>query len=144
MSSALFVNEGLILAKVTDKSYKRGKGYYDWGMVESVVQRGNKPFAEVLGSEEDSYRVGIAFHEGEFNANCTCPYEWGGYCKHVVAVLLTWSLDRDLVTDRPPIEDLLAKLDADRLRALVLHMVGSDPGLSETVDEFCNQGLSPG
>lgn len=139
MSSVQIITEELILSKVTEKSFERGQEYYSWGMVESVTRRGDRLFAEVLGSEEDLYHVGVAFREGDFSAVCTCPYEWGGYCKHIVAVLLTWIQDRDLVTNRTPIEDMLAKLDADGLRALVAHLVEADPGLAETVDEFCRE-----
>ena len=140
-SETLFVTEEFILAKVTEKSLDRGEDYYDSGMVESVVQRGSRLFAEVLGSEENPYHLGIVFQEDDFAASCTCPYDWGGYCKHIVAVLLTWIHDRDSVAVRVPIEDLLSELDSDKLRALILQMVENDPGLSETIDEFCHQTL---
>lgn len=142
MSASLFVTEGLILSKVTEKSFERGRDYYESGMVESVVRRGSRLFAEVLGSEEDPYHVGVAFQEDDFRASCTCPYDWEGYCKHVVAVLLTWIHDRDLIYVRAPIDDLLAKLDADKLRALIFRMVETDAGLSETIDEFCGQAVA--
>ena len=139
MSTNPFLTEELILTKVSEKSFERGEEYYDSGMVESVVQRGSRLFAEVLGSEEDPYHVGVAFREGDFDASCTCPYDWGGYCKHIVAVLLMWIHDRDSVAVGIPIEDLLSELDSDKLRVLILQMVENDPGLSETIDEFCHQ-----
>lgn len=142
MSTNLLLTEELILTKVTEKSFERGEDYYDSGMVESVVRRGSRLFAEVLGSEEDPYHVGVALREGDFEASCTCPYDWGGYCKHIVAVLLTWIHDRDLVAVRAPVEDLLAKLDADKLRALIFRMVEADARLSETIDEFCGQAVA--
>lgn len=141
MVALSFVTEEFILTKVTEKSFERGEEYYDSGMVESVVRRGTRLFAEVLGSEEDPYHIGISFREGDFDASCTCLYDWGGYCKHIVAALLTWIHDRDLVAVRAPIEDLLAKLDAESLRELVLEMVKTDPQLSETIDEFCRQAI---
>ena len=142
MSTYSFVADDLILAKVTEKSFERGKEYYHSGMVESVVRRGNRLFAEVLGSDEDPYNVGVFFQKDDFTASCTCPYDWGGYCKHIVAVLLTWIHDTDLVTVRAPIEELLSKLDAARLQELVFQMVETNPGLSETIDEFCRQTVS--
>ncbi len=140
MSELFIVSEEMILAKVTEKSFKRGIDYYDWGMVETVVRRGSRLFADVLGSEEDLYHVGVSFLEGDFSASCTCPYDWGGYCKHIVAVLLTWMHDGESVAVRAPVEDMLAALDTDRLRALVLAMLETDPGLAETIDGFCHQG----
>ena len=80
--------------------------------------------------------------EDDFDASCTCPYGWGGYCKHIVAVLLTWIHDGAAVSRRTPIEDLLASLDAEGLRALVFKMIESNPEFSETVDRFCRQGVA--
>ena len=142
MSTGILVTEESILTRVTEKSFERGEDYYDSGMVESVVQRGSRLFAEVLGSEEDPYDVGIAFQHDDFTAFCTCPYDWGGYCKHIVAVLLTWIRDRELITVRQPIEDLLSDMNADSLKALVLHLVEMEPGLSETVDHYCRDLVS--
>ena len=139
MSINPFVTEELILRKVTEKSFERGRDYYESGMVESVTQRGNRLFADVLGSECEPYNVGITLEERDFRASCTCPYDWEGYCKHIVAVLLTWIRDRELVAVRLPVEDLLSKLDPDELRTLVLELVESGPALAETVDEFCRQ-----
>ena len=142
MNAGCDISEDTILEKVTEKSFARGKEYYDWGMVESVVRRGNRLFAEVLGSEEDLYHVGVLFQQDDFTASCTCPYDWGGYCKHIVAVFLTWIHDRDSVPVRTPIEELLSELDADRLRTLIFEMVETDPGLAETIDEFSSQTVS--
>ena len=142
MPTMLFVDEDQILTKVTEKSLRRGKAYYESEMVESVIQRGSRLFAEVLGNDEDLYYVGIALQEDDFDASCTCPYDWGGYCKHIVAALLTWIHDREAVSQRTPIEDLLASLDADGLRVLVFKMIESNPELSETVGVFCHQGAT--
>ena len=136
------ITEELILTKVSEKSFKRGEEYFNWGLVESVVRRGSRLFAQVLGSEEDAYQVGISFQDADFTASCTCPYDWGGYCKHIVAVLLTWMNDRDSVAVRTPIEELLSGVDPDGLRALVLQMVETDPGLAETIDEFCQSSVA--
>ena len=144
MSSNPFVTEELIHTKVTEKSFERGEEYYDMGVVESVVRRGNRLFAEVLGSEEAPYDVGIWFREGDFDASCTCPYDWGGYCKHVVAVLLTWMRDRKLVSGRTPVEDMLLTLDTEKLKALILLMVVRNPKLPDIIDEFCHQGAPVG
>ena len=141
MTSIMTITEDHILEKVTERSFERGMNYYDSKVVESPIQRGNRLFAEVLGSEWEPYSVGVTFQEGDFNASCTCPYDWGGYCKHIVAVLLTFIHDRDQITVRPPTEDLLSKLAADELKALVIRMVESDPRLADFVDSFCAQAV---
>ena len=73
-------------------------------------------------------------------ASCTCLYDWGGYCKHVVATLLTVIYDSSSVPiDTKPLGSRVAAgLDADALRALVHHLIEADPVLVDIVDEFCN------
>ena len=133
------ITDAAIRAKVTEKSYDRGVDYHDWGMVERMTQRGGQLFAEVQGSEWESYRVGVTFLGADFTASCTCPYDWGGYCKHVVATLLTVADNSGSVPidAKPPLADLLDGLDANALRALVHRLVEAAPALAEVVDEFC-------
>ena len=113
-------------------------------MVESATLRGNRLFAAVQGSEWDPYQVGITFSGADFTASCTCPYDWGGYCKHVVAALLTVSDDDSPipVAVKPPVADLIAKMDAASLRALVCQLIDADPGLADIVDAFSADGLT--
>ena len=79
------ITEDAIRAKVTAKSFARGVDYYRQGAVAEATRRGNRLFARVQGSEWQPYRVGVAIDgDGDFAAACTCPYDWGGYCKHIV------------------------------------------------------------
>ncbi len=141
MTNSTTITEDDILEKVTERSFQRGRQYYDWDMVESAIQRRNRLFAEVLGSDWEPYHVGVALQEADFSASCTCPYDWGGYYKHIVAVLLTFIHDRDRITTRPPTEELLSKLGADELKALVVQMVECDPKLAVVVDSLCVQAV---
>ena len=66
----------------------RGRSYYRDGRVLSVEQRDSDHYtAFVSGSE--IYQVTFTLDDesevGEME--CTCPYDWGEYCKHEVAVL---------------------------------------------------------
>ncbi len=134
------ITEAAIRDKVAEQSYDRGVDYYHAGTVESATVRGNQLFAAVQGSEWDPYQVGITFSGNDFTASCTCPYDWGGYCKHVVAALLTASNDDSPVpvAVKPPVADLLNQLDADELRALVRVLVEDAPSLLDIVDAFCS------
>ena len=131
-----------ILARATEKSFDRGVAYFDSGFVESVVQRGIRLFAEVLGSQYDSYGVSVTLQSSDFTASCTCPYDWGGYCKHIVATLLTFINDSDRVMIRMPIEEMLSTLDAGDLKSLVVRMVESNPQLAEVVDSYYAKATS--
>ena len=138
------ITEAAIRAKVTEQCYDRGADYYHSGTVESATIRGNRLFATVQGSEWDPYQVGVTFSGADFTASCTCPYDWGGYCKHVVAALLTVGDDNSPVpvATKPPAADLVAEMDAPSLRALVCQLIDADPGLSDIVDAFSAGGLT--
>ena len=142
MTAIPHITEAAIRAKVTAKSFARGEAYYCQGAVESATRRGSQLFAAVQGSEWEPYRVGVAITDGDFTASCTCPYDWEGYCKHIVATLLTYINPDDghsvPIATATPIADLLAGLDAPALRTLVHRLIAADPALADIVDEFCN------
>lgn len=144
MTNLPHISEDDVRAKVTEQSYDRGVDYYHAGTVESATMRGNRLFASVQGSEWDPYQVGVTFTENDFTASCTCPYDWGEYCKHVVAALLTVSDDNSPipVAVKPPVADLIAEMDAASLRALVSQLIDADPGLADIVDAFSAGGLT--
>ncbi|MBS3793159.1 SWIM zinc finger family protein [Candidatus Bipolaricaulota bacterium] len=47
---------------------------------------GDRVTAKVQGSQ--LYEVRLNLGRNDFGARCSCPYDWGGYCKHIVATLL--------------------------------------------------------
>ena len=67
-------------------------------------------------------------------AECTCPYDWGGYCKHVVAVLLATIRQTDRVTERQPVAELLAGLGQDELLGLLTRLLSEQPRLADWVE----------
>ena len=68
--------------------FTRGEEYYRAGMVRSLVWEGLYVKAEVDGSKRRPYQVTASFTRGAPAVRCTCPSDWGGLCKHGVAVLL--------------------------------------------------------
>ena len=124
-----------ILEKFTPKSFERGRDYYDSGMVERAVRRGNRLFAEVQGSSFAPYSVTAILRGRDFEASCDCPYDWGGYCKHIAAMMLSFIHDAGRFEERVPLEDALAPLDADALRALIIRMIVANPYLVDELEE---------
>ena len=130
------ISESDILEKFTEKSFERGRDYYDSERVERAVRRGSRLFAEVQGSEWDPYTVAARLDGRDFSASCACPYDWGGYCKHIAATMLAFIYGGVDFEEGEPLEDALARLDADSLRALALRMIEKHPDLVETLDAF--------
>lgn len=131
------MTEETIQANSTEKSFERGEAYYQRGMVEYAVRRGDRLFAKVQGSGWDArYDTAVFLTGDDFTASCTCPYDWGGYCKHIVAVALTYLRDAETLREQTPLEEKLSEFDADRLRALVIRMVERNPIMAGMIDRF--------
>ena len=77
------LSEALIQRYSSPESFRRGQGYYRQGAVASLTLRGQELRAKVAGSQFAPYGVRVNFDEaGIIDSTCSCPYEWGGPCKH--------------------------------------------------------------
>jgi len=75
----------------TDKSFRRGAEYFSEGRVHSIRVSSGKVTSVVEGGR--SYRVSARPLDQKIEASCTCPYDFEGYCKHIVATLLAVAED---------------------------------------------------
>ena len=124
-----------IRALASSESFERGRSYAHRGAVSSLILRGDELTAEVRGSAVSPYHVSVRIQAGRIAAaRCTCPYDWGGSCKHIVAVLLKVSEDPGAVTARPSLRDVLGRFDRDGLIALILRQADRDPELTGWIE----------
>lgn len=123
----------------TEPSYARGESYFRSGAVVSLTQRQQTLQAEVEGNEVMPYRVTINFDGGGVTqADCTCPYNFEGWCKHIVATLLACIHQPETIEQRPTLTQLLTPLTLVQTQALVQHLVAENPGLIESIDRYVN------
>lgn len=124
----------------TEPSYTRGESYFRSGAVVSLTQRQQTLQAEVEGNEVMPYRVTIDFDGGGVtHADCTCPYDFEGWCKHIVATLLACIHQPETIEQRPTLTQLLAPLTLVQTQGLVQHLVAENPGLIELIDLYVNR-----
>ncbi len=136
MESLPKLTEADIRDRATDSSFQRGRDYYMDGSVLEIARRENRLTAEVEGSSYEPYQVTITLGQrGIEDAYCTCPYDWGGDCKHIVAVLLTYIHSSEEVEELPPVEDMLADLDREQLQDLILKLVERQPGIASLIQQ---------
>lgn len=129
------LSESLIHQHASAESFRRGEEYYRGGAVRSLVRRGDVLRAEVEGSEYEPYLVRVAFDEGGISeVGCSCPYDWGGWCKHIVAVLLTCTRDPGEIEVHPELEELIVGLDREQLRDLVVGLAAHDPDMVDQIE----------
>ena len=72
-----------------ERSFERGEEYFSDGSVRSLAEHAGTLSAKVLGTRP--YKVKLWIEDGGLGYSCTCPVgAEGGFCKHCVAVGLTW------------------------------------------------------
>lgn len=76
------ITQNWLKNNANDSSYSRGRGYI--AAVRKLKKDGNTYTAKVDGSE--TYEVEIIDAPSGIEADCTCPYDYDGICKHIVAV----------------------------------------------------------
>jgi uncharacterized Zn finger protein len=138
------LDENQLHQYATQKSFNRGEIYYEGGAVTSICQRGNCIHAEVDGSEYQPYHVSLKFDskKGITTVDCTCPYDFEGWCKHQVAVGLTCIRKPEIIQQLPTLTEQLDRLDYEEIKILMEELVGNRPELWSEVDRFVNRAVN--
>lgn len=128
--------EADIRAGASAQSFERGSSYYHRGAVAHLIERRHLLTAAVTGSAAEPYDVTVTLAaDGSIGqATCTCLYDQGGYCKHIVAVLLT-ALRVQQLTAKPDLEMLLAGLTETQLRRILRTLAEDDPALIPVIEQ---------
>lgn len=119
----------------TSEVFDRAVNYRREGRIERVDRFADTVSADVQGSEPTPYEVeidirGAGSEPPDIDATCTCPYDWGGYCKHIIAVLLELSEgDLDLKDERKVVKQVLADAHPEELQAFLLDECERDADL---------------
>jgi len=136
MSKTSNIPDEQIEERAIPQSLKKGKNYYRNGRVGNCVQRGNTLEASVQGSQYAPYHVEVECSEdgGIQTTWCTCPYDWGGDCKHVVAVLLMWQNAPGQFQEKETVENTLENRSREELQKLVELMLEREPSLRSLLE----------
>jgi uncharacterized Zn finger protein len=122
------VDRETIQNRSTDAVFERGENYHDEGRIQRLDRFDDLVTAAVSGS--NLYDVTVDFSGRGIDTRCTCPYDGGGDCKHVVAVLL------DIAANPPQdesetVETVLEDVSADDLREFVRDALAEHAELRE-------------
>ena len=113
--------ESTIRSYTSDQSFERGREYYHSGAIYNAIRQGNILLAECKGTY--TYHLRVELDEGGIqSASCTCPYEFGGYCKHLVALLLTYIHKPGEFIERKSISALLENMDKATLVTVLANL----------------------
>ena len=124
------ITESALKSLSSPESYARGYKLYQSGAVFDTFRQGDLLIGKCEGSSAPFYQIHVQLDEGGIQeASCTCPYDWGGYCKHIIALVLTYIHNPDAFIEQKNIEELLGQLDKGDLVHLITKMVDQSPDL---------------
>ncbi len=111
------IREAYIRRHASSRSFERGGDYFRVGAVSLLANDARQIKGEVQGSGWEPYGVEAMYDEsGDVAAHCDCPYDGGGWCKHIVAVLLAACAagKSRSVKERPLAEQIAELADFER------------------------------
>ncbi|MDL0135758.1 SWIM zinc finger family protein [Halobacterium salinarum] len=133
----------------TEQSFDRGVDYWNQGRIQGLNVDGGEISATVRGSHD--YDVSIDVTDDTIRTHCSCPYDYAGDCKHIVAVLLAVDdRDTDAVSETDPesteplpatvdIESLVEQTTADDLREFLLDIIADDGDMRDRFVAFVGE-----
>lgn len=133
----------------TEQSFERGITYYDQDRILELDVDGREVTATVRGSSE--YQVSAVIKDESIRTSCSCPYDYAGDCKHIVAVLLavedqgtdlgTGKLGAPVSHSAPDVETLVKETTADELRTFLLEILEDDREIRDRFLAFSGADL---
>jgi uncharacterized Zn finger protein len=131
----MILTDASIRGGASEKSYARGQELFRGRAISQTAIQGSTLTGLCEGSGAPFYKVRAELDSGGVrSASCTCPYGFGGYCKHIIALLLTYVRQPEMFTVRKDPAELLSGLSREQLLALVTKLVGEHPELGDIIE----------
>lgn len=131
------ITEEQIQERCTKKVFARGEGYFYNESIENPMFHGWTLTANCYGSEVEPYCVSVTLAPtGIADAECSCPYDWGGDCKHIVALLLTYVHEPDEIHSIEPVLTAIAEKPRATLLDIIAELLKREPALVPIVKTY--------
>ena len=133
-----------IQQRCTEQSFTRGLEYFHAGAIGNPTLHGYTLSAICEGTDIDPYRVTVELMPtGIASTDCSCPYDWEGDCKHIVALLLTYVEEPDAIYS---LDTLLATLEAkpkSSLLQVISELLKRVPELVPIAEAYSDISITP-
>ncbi len=129
------LTEAQVRKLATPQSFERGQKYFrNEAIIEPVIQ-GMELRAQCEGSEDEPYQVSATLGKGGVaETSCDCPYDYGGVCKHIVALLLTYVHEPQHFRALSSLKITLNEFSKEELIELIGGMVKAQPKLMAQIE----------
>lgn len=125
------LNIGEVKGLCSTKIYKRGLEYFHDKRVLKPIVDGDVLRAQVEGNDFHPYLVEIKIKNknGNLISNCTCPFDFENFCKHSIALLISWIYKKEHFFDIDFFLDSLNRKSKQELLELIQNLVRLNPWL---------------
>ena len=126
---------------VGDKEYNKGKEYFNSGAAYDFALRGAVLRGKSHGQSGGPYKMEVTLAAADApgpdlvaDYSCTCPR--GGFCKHIIALLLTWIRTPEEVPVRSDVTRLLQDLSREELLEIITGLLKREPDLDKWLEKM--------
>ncbi|MFK7796113.1 MAG: SWIM zinc finger domain-containing protein [Aureispira sp.] len=135
---------------IPDQILERGFDYYENGNVIEVEEVEDGEYTAVVqGMEVYTVYIKIVDEDMVAEHNCTCPYDWGVYCKHFVAVVEAMEAgEYTAATDETAyyyafqkLKNSIEGMSKQELKELILAISKRDKSLQKTLIYWLDDSL---
>jgi len=124
------VSEDTLKSLSTPTSFSRGDELYQDGAIFDTSRQSNVLRGKCRGSSAPYYEIVVRLDEGGIQeAYCSCPYSFGGLCKHIIALMLTFIHSPDEFAEQKSVYELLESLAKDEIISVISKLVNRYPEL---------------
>lgn len=135
------VTEDLLRRSTDGNSYNQGQSYYRNDYIFETVLRGDTLSARSRGHSGGPYRIKVTLAPAGGPADkaivsygCSCPR--GGFCKHIVATLLTWLHAPERFEARPDVVARLQTLSREELLNVLTGLLKQKPEMDRRIERL--------
>lgn len=130
--------------RCTKQSFTRGIDYFDDGAIDNLTLHDYSLSATCEGTDIDPYHVTVELAPtGIATTYCSCPYDWGGDCKHIVALLLTYVHEPDAILSLEPLFDTLEARPKSSLLQVISELLKRAPELVPVAQAYSDIPVIP-
>ena len=133
-----------IQERCTEQSYMRGLDYFHADAVGNPTLHGYTLSGTCEGTDIDPYSVTVELTPtGIASTDCSCPYDWGGDCKHIVALLLTYLEEPDVIYSLDILLGALEEKPKPNLLQVISELLKRAPELVPIAQAYSEVPVTP-
>ena len=129
-----------IRSRCTEQSFERGLAYFHTGAIRNPILQDWTLSAKCEGSDIRLYHTSVELKStGIATTRCSCPYDWEGDCKHIVALLLTYIEAPETLHRIEELLPTLALKPKSKLLQIISMLIKRNPKLASVVQAYIDR-----